>query len=179
MTEYTIIEQILGTIFVILLIIFIIGKKLGVKWFRLLKMLYKGNWKEEWKSFQKKEETMKEKKHTLVGWKELPLYLLHPKMLITKEWPFTEWWRYDEKTNTIHYYHWMLIKDPTKYEDKGVHPDYRNAKSNWIGLLHLLVMIPLLVVRVILAMYLIGLLIFWVIIPLITIILNFAESASK
>ena len=163
MSEYTIIEQILGTIFAILLIIFIIGKKLGVRWFSTLKMWYKGNWKEEWESFQKKKETMKEKKHTLVGWKELPLYLLHPKMLITKEWPFTEWGEYDEKTNTQTWYHWAVI----------------DSKSNWSALLHLFVMIPLLVVRVILAMYLIGLLIFWVIIPLITIILNFAESASK
>ncbi len=163
MSEYTIIEQILGTIFVILLIIFIIGKKLGVKWFSTLKMWYKGNWKEEWESLQKKEESMKEKKHTLVGWKELPLYLLHPKMLITKEWPFTEWGEYDEKTNTQTWYNWAVI----------------DSKSNWSALLHLFVMIPLLVVRVILAIYLTGLLIFWVIIPLITIILNLAESASK
>ena len=56
MIEYTIIKEILGTIFAVLLIIFIIGKKLGVHWFSTLKMWYKGTWKEEWKIKQ----TMKE-----------------------------------------------------------------------------------------------------------------------
>ena len=80
--EYTLIEQLLGTVFVILLVIFIIGKKLGVKWFSTFKMWYKGTWKEEWE----RKQTMKEKELTLVGWKELPLYLFHPRMFISKEW---------------------------------------------------------------------------------------------
>ena len=104
MTEYTIIKEILGTIFAVLLIIFIIGKKLGVHWFSTLKMWYKGTWKEEWKIKQ----TMKEKEHTLVGWKEFPGYLFHPKMFISNDWPFTEFSQYDEKTNTQNWYKWVI-----------------------------------------------------------------------
>ena len=160
MTEYTIIEQILGTIFVILLIIFILGKKFGVKWFSTLKMWYKGNWKEE----LERKQTMKEKKHTLVGWKELPLYILHPKMLFTKEWPFTEWGEYDEKTNTQTWYHWAVI----------------DSKSNWSALLHLSITITFIVVRFILFVRIIGYIIFNVINPLIGIILDLlAESVSR
>ena len=117
MTEYTIIKEILGTIFVVLLIIFIIGKKLGVHWFSTLKMWYKGTWKEEWKIKQ----TMKEKEHTLVGWKEFPGYLFHPKMFISNDWPFTEWGEYDEKTNTQTWYNWVI-------SDK---------KKSWNSLLHI------------------------------------------
>ena len=117
MTEYTIIKEILGTIFAVLLIIFIIGKKLGVKWFSTFKMWYKGTWKEEWKIKQ----TMKEKEHTLVGWKEFPGYLFHPKMFISNDWPFTEFSQYDEKTNTQNWYNWVI-------SDK---------KKTWNSLLHI------------------------------------------
>ena len=117
MTEYTIIKEILGTIFAVLLIIFIIGKKLGVHWFSTLKMWYKGTWKEEWKIKQ----TMKEKEHTLVGWKEFPGYLFHPKMFISNDWPFTEFSQYDEKTNTQNWYNWVI-------SDK---------KKTWNSLLHI------------------------------------------
>ena len=104
MTEYTILEQILGTIFAVLLIIFIIGKKLGVKWFSTLKMWHKGELKERWNKMK----SMKEKEHTLVGWKEFPGYLFHPKMFISNDWPFTEWGEYDEKTNTQTWYKWVI-----------------------------------------------------------------------
>ena len=117
MTEYTILEQILGTIFAVLLIIFIIGKKLGVHWFSTLRMWYKGTWKEEWKIKQ----TMKKKKHILVGWKEFPGYLFHPKMFISNDWPFTEFSQYDEKTNTQNWYNWVI-------SDK---------KKAWNSLLHI------------------------------------------
>ena len=117
MTEYTIIKEILGTIFAVLLIIFIICKKLGVHWFSTLKMWYKGTWKEEWKIKQ----TMKEKEHTLVGWKEFPGYLFHPKMFISNDWPFTEFSQYDEKTNTQNWYNWVI-------SDK---------KKAWNSLLHI------------------------------------------
>jgi hypothetical protein len=117
MTEYTILEQILGTIFAVLLIIFIIGKKLGVKWFSTFKMWYKGTWKEEWE----RKQTMKEKEHTLVGWKEFPGYLFHPKMILSKEWPFTKWGEYDEKTNTQTWYHWVVFDN----------------KKAWNSLLHM------------------------------------------
>ncbi len=117
MSEYTIIEQILGTIFAILLIIFIIGKKLGVKWFSTLKMWHKGELKERWNKMK----SMKEKEHTLVGWKEFPGYLFHPKMFISNDWPFTEWGEYDEKTNTQTWYNWVI-------SDK---------KKSWNSLLHI------------------------------------------
>ena len=117
MTEYTILEQILGTIFAVLLIIFIIGKKLGVKWFSTLKMWHKGELKERWNKMK----SMKEKKHTLVGWKEFPGYLFHPKMFISNDWPFTEWGEYDEKTNTQTWYNWVI-------SDK---------KKSWNSLLHI------------------------------------------
>lgn len=117
MTEYTILEQILGTIFAVLLIIFIIGKKLGVKWFSTLKMWHKGELKERWNKMK----SMKEKEHTLVGWKEFPGYLFHPKMFISNDWPFTEWGEYDEKTNTQTWYNWVI-------SDK---------KKSWNSLLHI------------------------------------------
>ena len=53
--------------------------------------------------------SMKEKEHTLVGWKEFPGYLFHPRMIISKDWPFTEWGEYDEKTNTQTWYHWVVF----------------------------------------------------------------------
>ena len=52
--------------------------------------------------------SMKEKEHTLVGWKEFPGYLFHPKMFISNDWPFTEWGEYDEKTNTQTWYKWVI-----------------------------------------------------------------------
>ncbi len=133
MTEYTILEQILGTIFAVLLIIFIIGKKLGVKWFSTLKMWHKGELKERWNKMK----SMKEKEHTLVGWKEFPGYLFHPRMIISKDWPFTEWGEYDEKTNTQTWYHWVVFDN----------------KKAWNSLLHM--SITLLSVGIRLAIFLV------------------------
>ena len=80
-------------------------------------MWYKGTWKEEWKIKQ----TMKEKEHTSVGWKEFQGYLFHPKMFISNDWPFTEFSQYDEKTNTQNWYNWVI-------SDK---------KKAWNSLLHI------------------------------------------
>ena len=146
--EYTLIEQLLGTVFVILLVIFIIGKKLGVKWFSTFKMWYKGTWKEEWE----KKQTMKEKELTLVGWKELPLYLFHPRMFISKEWPWIKWSKYDHKTNTLTWYHWVIF----------------DSKKIWNSLLH----ISITILTWILKFYLIAITIFYMIIPIVSLLLD-------